>query len=240
MIEPPIPPPPPRATPRREHTVRNTPLPEQARRAGHIPSRDIMSPIRHARNEETVDNDKIEEGVRLILEGIGEDPQRAGFRDTPARVARMYEEVFAGIGEDPARHFETTFDEGHDGIVLVRDISFCSLCEHHLVPFFGSAHVAYLPAADGRICGLSKLVRLVETFARRPQVQERLTTQIADTLVEQLQPRGVIVMIEAEHMCMSMRGVKKPGAKTVTSVVRGAFERNKATRSEALSMILRS
>lgn len=188
----------------------------------------------------TVDAKKIEEGVRLILEGIGEDPEREGLLETPARVARMYEEVFAGLTADPARHFETTFDEHHEEMVLVRDIPFYSMCEHHLVPFFGKAHVAYIPAADGRVCGLSKLARLVEAFARRPQVQERLTTQIADTLIEQLDPQGVIVVIEAEHMCMSMRGVKKPGSKTITSAVRGAFEKSQATRAEALSLILRS
>ena len=188
----------------------------------------------------TVDAKKIEEGVRLILEGIGEDPEREGLLETPARVARMYEEVFAGLTEDPARHFEMTFDEHHEEMVLVRDIPFYSMCEHHLVPFFGKAHVAYIPAADGRVCGLSKLARLVEAFARRPQVQERLTTQIADTLIEQLDPRGAIVVMEAEHMCMSMRGVKKPGSKTITSAVRGAFEKSQATRAEALSLILRS
>ena len=183
---------------------------------------------------------KIEEGVRLILEGIGEDPAREGLLETPARVARMYEEVFAGLTEDPARHFETTFDEHHEEMVLVRDIPFYSMCEHHLVPFFGKAHVAYIPAADGRICGLSKLARLVEAFAKRPQVQERLTAQVADTLIAELNPQGVIVVIEAEHLCMSMRGVKKPGAKTITSAVRGAFEKSQATRAEALSLILRS
>lgn len=187
-----------------------------------------------------MDAAKIEEGVRLILEGIGEDPHREGLLETPARVARMYEEVFAGLTEDPARHFEVTFDEHHEEMVLVRDISFYSMCEHHLVPFFGKAHVAYIPAADGRICGLSKLARLVEAFAKRPQVQERLTSQIADTLIEQLHPQGVIVVIEAEHMCMSMRGVKKPGSKTVTSAVRGVFERSQATRSEAMSLIFHS
>ncbi len=187
-----------------------------------------------------MDKAKIEEGVRLILEGIGEDPAREGLLETPARVARMYEEVFAGLAEDPARHFETTFDEHHEEMVLVRDIPFYSMCEHHLVPFFGKAHVAYIPAADGRICGLSKLARLVEAFAKRPQVQERLTAQVADTLIAELNPQGVIVVIEAEHLCMSMRGVKKPGAKTITSAVRGAFEKSQATRAEALSLILRS
>ena len=187
-----------------------------------------------------MDKAKIEEGVRLILEGIGEDPAREGLLETPARVARMYEEVFAGLTEDPARHFETTFDEHHEEMVLVRDIPFYSMCEHHLVPFFGKANVAYIPAADGRICGLSKLARLVEAFAKRPQVQERLTAQVADTLIAELNPQGVIVVIEAEHLCMSMRGVKKPGAKTITSAVRGAFEKSQATRAEALSLILRS
>ena len=186
-----------------------------------------------------MDAKKIEEGVRLILEGVGEDPQREGLLDTPARVARMYEEIFAGLTEDPARHFEVTFDEHHEEMVLVRDIPFYSMCEHHLVPFFGVAHVAYIPASDGRICGLSKLARLVEAYAKRPQVQERLTSQVADTLIEQLNPQGVIVVLEAEHMCMSMRGVKKPGSKTITSAVRGIFERSQATRSEALSLILR-
>lgn len=184
-----------------------------------------------------MDRAKIEEGVRLILEGVGEDPNREGLLKTPARVAKMYEEIFAGLEEDPAVHFEATFDEGHEEMVLVRDIPFYSVCEHHLVPFFGKAHVAYIPAADGRICGLSKLARLVEVFAKRPQVQERLTSQIADTLVERLNPLGVIVVLEAEHLCMSMRGVKKPGAQTTTSAVRGAFERSQATRAEALSLI---
>ena len=175
-----------------------------------------------------MDRAKIEQGVRLILEGVGEDPER---------VAKMYEEVFAGLTENPAEHFETTFDEHHEEMVLVRDIPFYSMCEHHLVPFFGVAHIAYIPAANGRICGLSKLARLVDAFAKRPQVQERLTSQIADTLIEQLHPQGVIVVLEAEHMCMSMRGVKKPGARTTTSAVRGVFERSQATRNEALSLI---
>ena len=163
-----------------------------------------------------MDTAKIEAGVRLILEGVGEDPNREGLLDTPARVARMYEEVLGGLEEDPSRHFDVTFDEGHSEIVLVGDIPFYSMCEHHLAPFFGRAHVAYIPGEDGRICGISKLARLVDGFAKRPQVQERLTGQIADTLVEALNPAGVIVVIEAEHLCMSMRGVKKPGAKTTT------------------------
>ena len=189
-----------------------------------------------------MDTRKIEEGVRLILEGVGEDPDREGLRETPARVARMYEEVFAGLAQDPAVHFEKTFDEHCNEMVLVRDISFYSMCEHHLVPFFGKAHIGYIPAADGRVCGLSKLARLVEVFAKRPQVQERLTGQIADTLVEQLHPQGGIVVLEAEHMCMSMRGVKKPGSHTVTSAVRGVFagstDEARASRTEAMSLIL--
>ncbi len=184
-----------------------------------------------------MDTGKIEQGVRLILEGIGEDPDREGLLKTPDRVAKMYQEIFAGMNEDPADHFEVTFDEEHEEMVLVRDIPFYSMCEHHLAPFFGMAHVAYIPAVDGRICGLSKLARLVDTYAKRPQVQERLTSQIADTLIEQLHPQGVIVVLEAEHMCMSMRGVKKPGSRTTTSAVRGLFKRSQATRSEALSLI---
>lgn len=183
-----------------------------------------------------MDLEKIEEGVRMILEGIGEDPNREGLQKTPSRVAKMYQEVFAGMNEDPSVHFETLFDEGHQEMVLVRDISFYSMCEHHLVPFFGKAHVAYIPGPDGRICGLSKLARLVEAYAKRPQVQERLTSQVADTLIEQLDPQGVLVVIEAEHMCMSMRGIKKPGSHTITSAVRGVFEKH-ATCEEALSLI---
>lgn len=184
-----------------------------------------------------MDHKKIEEGVRLILEGVGEDPTREGLLDTPCRVAKMYEEVFSGLVQDPAELFEKTFAEDHREMVLVKDIAFYSMCEHHLAPFFGMAHVAYIPGKDGRICGISKLARLVDVFARRPQVQERMTSQIADTLVAQLDPAGVIVVIEAEHLCMAMRGVKKPGSKTTTSAVRGAFERSQNTRSEALSLI---
>ena len=184
-----------------------------------------------------MDTAKIEAGVRMILEGVGEDPDREGLKETPARVARMYEEVFSGLTEDPAVHFEKTFDEHCNEMVLVRDIYFYSMCEHHLV------HIAYIPAPDGRVCGLSKLARLVEVYAKRPQVQERLTGQIADTLVEQLHPQGVVVVLEAEHMCMSMRGVKKPGSHTVTSAVRGVFagstDAARASRSEAMSLILR-
>jgi GTP cyclohydrolase I len=185
-----------------------------------------------------VDKGKIEEGVRLILEGIGEDLTREGLVNTPKRVAAMYEEVFAGLTQDPAQHFKVSFDEGHREMVLVRDIPLYSICEHHLVPFIGTAHVAYIPGKSGVICGLSKIARLVDVFAKRPQVQERLTAQIADTLVEQLKPSGVIVVIEAEHLCMSMRGVRKPGTTTTTSAVRGAFESSHVTRAEALSLIL--
>jgi GTP cyclohydrolase I len=185
-----------------------------------------------------IDHAKIEAGVRLILEGIGEDVAREGLLDTPGRVARMYEEVCAGIHEEPEALFATSFGENHHEMVLVKDIPFYSLCEHHMVPFFGMAHVAYLPGKDGRICGLSKLARLVDVYSRRLQVQERLTTQVADTLVAQLEPQGVIVVIEAEHLCMSMRGVKKPGAKTITSAVRGLLESSSKTRNEALSLIL--
>lgn len=184
-----------------------------------------------------MDKAKIEEGVKLILEGIGEDPNREGLLKTPGRVARMYEEVFSGMDVDPRRHFETTFDEHHEEMVIVRDIPFYSMCEHHLIPFFGLAHVAYIPASDGRICGLSKLARLVDEYAKRPQVQERLTSQVADTLIEELHPQGALVVLEAEHLCMSMRGIKKPGSRTVTSAVRGAFEKSQATRSEALNLI---
>lgn len=184
-----------------------------------------------------MDLDKIEQGVRLILEGIGEDPSREGLLKTPERVAKLYAECCAGLHADPSILFEATFDEHHEEMVLVRDIPFYSMCEHHLAPFFGRAHVAYIPSENGQICGISKLARLVEVFARRPQVQERLTSQIADTLLEELGPQGVIVVLEAEHLCMSMRGVKKPGSKTTTSAVRGVFKRNSATRAEALSLI---
>ncbi len=184
-----------------------------------------------------MDREKIAQGVRLLLEGIGEDPSRDGLRDTPGRVAEMYAEVFAGVGADPGEHFCVTFEEGHREMVLVRDIPLYSVCEHHLLPFLGKAHVAYIPGPSGRICGLSKLARVVETFARRPQVQERMTSQVADTIVEHLAPTGVLVVIEAEHLCMSMRGVRKPGALTVTSAVRGIFERSSKTRAEAMALI---
>jgi GTP cyclohydrolase I len=184
-----------------------------------------------------MDKAKIGAGVRLILEGVGEDLTREGLLGTPERVAAMYEEIFSGLAADAAEHFAVTFDESHQEMVLVRDIPLYSVCEHHLLPFVGRAHVAYIPGPDGRICGLSKLARVVDVFAKRPQVQERLTSQIADTVVEHLQPQGVIVVIEAEHLCMSMRGVQKPGAITTTSAVRGIFRTNAPTRAEAMSLI---
>ncbi len=185
-----------------------------------------------------IDSTKIEAGVRLILEGVGESLEREGLKETPARVARMYAEILQGMDKDPTELFTTVFEEGHREMVLVKDIPFFSICEHHLVPFFGLAHVAYLPGATGKICGLSKLARTVDIYAQRLQVQERLTGQIANTLVTCLEPDGVLVVVEAEHLCMSMRGVKKPGTKTVTSAVRGAFEASQKTRSEALDLIL--
>jgi len=184
-----------------------------------------------------MDSEKIEAGVRLILEGVGEDLTREGLLDTPRRVAAMYEEIFAGLSQDAGSHLCVTFGEGHQEMVLVRDIPLYSVCEHHLLPFVGKAHVAYIPGVDGRICGLSKLARVVDVFAKRPQVQERLTSQIAETIVEHLKPQGVIVVIEAEHLCMSMRGVEKPGAITTTSAVRGIFRTNAPTRAEAMSLI---
>jgi GTP cyclohydrolase I len=186
----------------------------------------------------TVDRDRIERAVREILIGIGEDPDRDGLLRTPARVAAMYEEIFAGLhDDDPDRHLSVTFEADHDEMVMVKDIPCTSLCEHHLIPFIGKAHVAYIPNEDGRITGLSKLARLVDFYAKRPQVQERLTTQIADEIDRTLEPRGVLVVIEAEHLCMSMRGVRKPGTTTVTSAVRGLFRDSAATRFEAMQFI---
>jgi len=184
-----------------------------------------------------MDKDKIERAVKDILEAIGEDPNREGLVDTPKRIANMYEEIFSGLNEDPGKHLKIYFqEEKHEELVLVKDISFYSVCEHHLVPFFGRVHVGYLPK-DGKLTGLSKLARVVETLARRPQLQERLTTTIAEVLMEELSPYGVIVVVEAEHMCMTMRGVKKPGSQTVTSAVRGLFNRDAKARSEAMSLI---
>jgi len=184
-----------------------------------------------------IDLPRIEKAVRESLIAVGEDPDREGLQDTPQRVARSYAEVFAGLHQDPAEVLGTTFDINHEEMVLVKDISFYSTCEHHLVPFHGTAHIGYIPSHEGKVTGLSKLARLVEVYARRPQVQERLTTQIVDALMTNLQPRGAIVVIECEHLCMSMRGVRKPGAKTVTSAVRGQL-RETATRAEAMSLIL--
>jgi GTP cyclohydrolase I len=195
------------------------------------------NPLKSVATGTPVDIDRIERAVREILIGIGEDPERDGLQRTPRRVAEMYAEIFSGLHEDPSRHLVLTFEADHDEMVMVRDIPLYSLCEHHLLPFHGHSHVAYIPNADGRITGLSKLARLVDGFAKRPQVQERLTTQIADALMERLQPRGAFVMIEAEHLCMSMRGVRKPGSLTVTSAVRGLFKDSPATRSEAMALL---
>ncbi|MGO1385501.1 MAG: GTP cyclohydrolase I FolE [Arachnia sp.] len=184
-----------------------------------------------------VDHARIEAAVREILLAVGEDPDRDGLQGTPARVARSYEELFSGLGGDPAALLATTFDIEHEELVLVRDVELTSCCEHHLLPFTGVAHVGYIPGPDGRVTGLSKLARLVDIYARRPQIQERLTSQIADALVEHLGASGVIVVIEAEHMCMTMRGVRKRGSRTITSAVRGHL-RNAATRAEAMSLII--
>lgn len=184
-----------------------------------------------------VDHARIEAAVREILHAIGEDPERDGLRDTPARVARMYAETCGGLHEEPERHLETVFDVDHDEVIVVRDIPVYSLCEHHLIPFFGRAHVGYIPKKGGPLTGLSKLARVVEGFARRPQIQERLTRQIADAMRDKLKPQGVIVVIEAEHLCMSMRGVKKPGSQTVTSAVHGVFRENAASRAEVMQLL---
>ena len=185
-----------------------------------------------------IDQPRIERAVREILIAIGEDPDRDGLIDTPARVARAYAEQFSGLSQHPEDVLGTVFDADHDELILVRDIEVYSTCEHHLVPFFGTAHVAYIPNEKGQITGLSKLARLVDVYARRPQVQERMTSQIADALMRVLEPRGALVVIEAEHLCMSMRGVRKPGAKTVTSAVRGIIRDSARTRAEALSLLL--
>lgn len=187
-----------------------------------------------------VDHERIAKAVKEILSAIGEDPERDGLLDTPARVARYFEEVCGGLHTEPAEHLNKTFEVDHDEVIVVRDITFYSICEHHLVPFFGRAHVGYLPEPDGRITGLSKLARLVDGFAKRPQVQERLTGQIADAIEQKLKPRGVAVVLEAQHMCMSMRGIKKPGSETVTSSMRGLFRENPASREEVLQLILRN
>jgi GTP cyclohydrolase IA len=185
----------------------------------------------------SVDTARIERAVTELLVAVGEDPNRDGLVRTPGRVARMYEELFAGFGEDPGDHLEVTFAAEHDEMVMVRDIPFASLCEHHLVPFIGRAHVAYIPGDDGRITGLSKLARLVDVYARRLQVQERMTTEIADAVEKALGPKGVLVVVDAEHLCMSMRGVKKSGTSTVTSAVRGLFRTEASTRMEAMQFV---
>ncbi len=186
-----------------------------------------------------VDERRIAAAVREILLAVGEDPERDGLLDTPSRVARMYAEIFAGIGSHPETVLTRVFDADHDEMVLVKDIEVASTCEHHLVPWLGVAHVGYIPNETGEITGLSKVARLVDLYARRPQVQERLTTQVADALEDCLKPRGVIVVVEAEHLCMTIRGVRKPGARTVTSAVRGLFRDSQPTRAEAMSLILR-
>jgi len=183
-----------------------------------------------------IDQKKIEKAVKMMLEAIGEDLGRQGLRETPARVARMYAELFEGLHKDPGKELKIFHEADHEEMIMVKDIPFYSICEHHLVPFIGKAHLVYIPT-KGRVTGLSKLVRVIEGFAKRPQVQERLTSQIADTLMDVLKPRGVLVIIEAEHLCMSMRGVKKPGSITVTSAVRGIFRKNTTTKAEALALI---
>lgn len=183
------------------------------------------------------DQPRAEAAVRELLLAVGEDPDREGLKETPARVARAYREVFAGLHVDPTEVLQKTFDEGHQELVLVKDIPIYSTCEHHLVPFFGKAHIGYIPGPEGRVTGLSKLARLVDLYAKRPQVQERLTGQVADALVEKLKPTSAIVVIECEHLCMAMRGIRKPGATTITSAVRGGFKSDARSRAEAMSLI---
>lgn len=197
--------------------------------------RSVVRQIRKARSESSVDLPAIEHAVRMILEAVGEDPDREGLLETPRRVAKMYAEMFAGLTQDPARHLRVTFPENYDEMVLVRDIRFTSMCEHHLLPFSGVAHVAYIP--NGRVTGLSKLARVVDEVSRRPQVQERLTQQVADLIETELESKGVAVIVSAEHSCMSIRGVLKPGSQTVTSAVRGLFKTNAASRAEVMSLI---
>ncbi len=201
---------------------------EAANRVRHITG---IEPTR------TFDHEKIERAVRMLFEAIGEDPDRPGIVDTPARVAREYDEIFAGLLVDPADVLSVSFDESYDEIVMMRDIAFHSMCEHHLVPFTGKAHVAYLPNVAGQVTGLSKLARLVDVCAKRPGLQERMTAMIADTLERALEPRGVMVVVEARHLCMEMRGIRKEGAETVTSAVRGKFRDDPKTRTEALSLL---
>ena len=193
--------------------------------------------VRQIRATGIIDRDRIAAAVTEIIEAIGEDPQREGLRETPRRLANMYAELFEGLYLNPSDEIDVVFDAGHDEMIMLRDIPLFSLCEHHLIPFIGKAHVAYIPNDRGQITGLSKLARVVDTLARRPQVQERLTTQIADAIGDALDPRGVLVVIEAEHLCMSMRGIRKPGSQTVTSAVRGQFRSSEATRAEAMGLI---
>ncbi len=200
---------------------------------------DVVSQTLSVEAGRVFDQPRAEAAVRELLIAVGEDPEREGLRDTPARVARAYREVFAGLFTNPDEVLNTTFDEGHRELVLVRDIPMYSTCEHHLVSFHGVAHVGYIPGPTGRVTGLSKLARVVDLYAKRPQVQERLTSQIADALVRKLEPRGVIVVVEAEHLCMAMRGIRKPGASTTTSAVRGLLQTSSASRAEALDLILR-
>lgn len=199
----------------------------------HIPAEDTRS----VSTGRVFDAERAEAAVRELLLAVGEDPEREGLRDTPSRVARSYREVFAGMFTDPAEVLSKTFDEDHRELVLVRDIPIYSTCEHHLVPFHGVAHIGYIPGRSGAVTGLSKLARLVDLFAKRPQVQERLTSQVADALVNKLDPTGVLVVIECEHLCMSMRGIRKPGSVTTTSAVRGSMRTNAATRAEALGLL---
>lgn len=184
----------------------------------------------------SINKEKAEAAIYQFLEAIGENPNREGLLDTPKRVAKMYVEMFLGLGKDPKEEFTAVFKEQHEDVVIVKDISFYSICEHHLVPFYGKAHIAYLPS-DGRVTGLSKLARAVEVASKRPQLQERLTSQIADALVEALNPKGTLVMVEAEHMCMTMRGIKKPGSKTITTTARGLYKESRAERQEVISLM---
>ncbi|TFE03091.1 GTP cyclohydrolase I FolE [Jeotgalibacillus salarius] len=187
-------------------------------------------------NTGRVDREKIETAITMLLEAVGEDPSREGLLDTPKRVAKMYEEMFSGLHSDPKEYFKTVFNEDHEELVFVKDIPFHSMCEHHLVPFYGKAHVAYLPK-DGKVTGLSKLARAVETTARRPQLQERITSTVADAIMDMLSPHGAYVIVEAEHMCMTMRGIKKPGAKTVTTAARGVYETDHVLRNEVMTLL---
>ena len=206
----------------------------------HLAARLVNGRLTGGPVEKAVDLPRIENAVREILIAVGENPDREGLQRTPARVARAYAELFAGLRVEPASVVTSTFEAGHEELILVRDIEVISLCEHHLLPFHGKAHIGYIPGAHGRITGLSKLARLVEVYARRPQVQERLTTQVVDLLMKQLDPRGVIAVLECEHMCMAMRGIQKAGSRTVTSAVRGVFETDAKSRAEAMSLIIGS